>query len=221
MTSFLDAALGFPAVLFTFLLMVLAGYWLFVLLGAVELNAFDGAGVDGDVSGEGLTDGPEADGFGGILAAAGLGGVPLTMVLTLLVGFAWLISLAGTVATQRVQAWGPAQAAVSALVLPVALGGAWAGARAVVIPLRRLLPDDPPASRTDFVGRTCVIRTGRVGPDFGQAEVTASDGSSAVIQVRMAGAAFGSSGWTALIYEYDTDGEVFWVTPLDPAYPIA
>jgi len=59
-----------------------------------------------------------------------------------------------------------------------------------------------------------VVRTRHVGPDHGQAEVTAADGSSAVIQVRLAGEAHDATGWTALIYGYDADDEVFWITPI-------
>jgi hypothetical protein len=101
------------------------------------------------------------------------------------------------------------------VVLVAAATGAWLGAYALVVPLRRLLPDGPSASRTDFVGRMCVVRTGRVGRDFGQAEVTASDGSSALVQVRLVGVAIRSAGWTALLYDYDAAGEFFWITPMD------
>ncbi|GAA5004147.1 hypothetical protein GCM10025734_42170 [Kitasatospora paranensis] len=81
----------------------------------------------------------------------------------------------------------------------------------------------PPPSRRDFVGLGCVIRTGRVGPDFGQAEVRAADGSSAVVQVRQNradAAAAGSglrAGTSALIYDYDAEGEFFWVMPAPPS----
>ena len=85
----------------------------------------------------------------------------------------------------------------------------------MLMPLRRLLPDRPPPSRLDFVGRCCVVRTGAVGPDFGQAEVTAADGASAIIQVRLAGDAPAGAGWTALIYDYDPERETFWITPVE------
>jgi hypothetical protein len=93
-----------------------------------------------------------------------------------------------------------------------------------VWPLGRFLPTPaPPPSRRDFVGRACVIRTGRVGPDFGQAEVHAADGSSALVQVRQSldeAAGPGSvlrSGASALIYDYDAEGEFFRVMPGLPA----
>jgi hypothetical protein len=84
--------------------------------------------------------------------------------------------------------------------------------------VRRLFAFQPPHSRLDFVGRTCVIRTGRVSSDFGQAEVSASDGSTAIIQVRQTGHDEFRPGSVALIYEYDASGEFFWVVPLDAAY---
>jgi hypothetical protein len=48
---------------------------------------------------------------------------------------------------------------------------------------------------------------------FGQAEVTAQDGSSAIIQVRQTGEHALTFGKRALIFDYDTDGEFFWVAP--------
>ena len=86
-------------------------------------------------------------------------------------------------------------------------------ARVVAVPLRRLYTTGPEASRSDFVGRECVIRTGRVSGDFGQAEVTAADGSSAIVQVRQTGEHVLAAGHRALIFDYDTDGEFFWVAP--------
>jgi hypothetical protein len=64
----------------------------------------------------------------------------------------------------------------------------------------------------------CVIRTSWVDEHFGQAEVRAADGSAANIQVRqMAPGDPLGVGSTALIFEYDADGEFFWVTPYDAA----
>jgi hypothetical protein len=65
----------------------------------------------------------------------------------------------------------------------------------------------------------CVIRTSRVDLTFGQAEVRAADGSAAIIQVRQHGNRPGEeilkAGSTALIFDYDADGEFFWVMPYD------
>ncbi|MCP9950364.1 hypothetical protein LUX33_19455 [Actinomadura madurae] len=156
---------------------------------------------------------------GGPLALLGLGGVPATAGLSLLIGLAWFVSLAGAALFEG--------AAARVLVLPVALAAGWAGTRLAVRPLRGVFQHRAEASLRDFVGLPCVIRTGRVGPDFGQAEVTAADGSSAIVQVRqpaadvpVAGAAEGlglTAGSIALIFDFDPEGRFFWVMPHDTA----
>ncbi|QKV77706.1 hypothetical protein [Amycolatopsis sp. Hca4] len=70
MSGFVAAALGFPAVLFSFLLVLVVGYWVLALVGVFDLE-------DGEI------------GF--------FGGVPLSISLSLFVAFSWFLSLAGTV----------------------------------------------------------------------------------------------------------------------------
>ncbi|MFC5184966.1 DUF1449 family protein [Actinomadura harenae] len=234
MSAFLDAALGFPAVLFSFALIVVAGYWVLVLIGALGLHVLDLDADTGAGAGHGHGHGGHGEGAGGMLSATGLAGPPVTVTLSLLIALAWFISLAG-----RVLLDGPGHAWAHALVLVAAVVGAWAVTWLLVRPLRRAFPDVPPPSRADFVGRTCVIRTGRVTGDFGQAEVTAEDGSTALVQVRApetgprpgsgtasapeAGIASASGvgtgglgrGATALIFDYDAAAEVFLVMPFD------
>ncbi len=133
----------------------------------------------------------------------GFGGVPAGVTLSLLIAIAWLLTLIGSQLTT-----------LPVVPLP-ALAGGWLATRALVAPLRRLVPRERQPSRGDFVGQMCVIRTGRAGADFGQAEVTAADGSSAVIQVRTTGQDTLSRGDSALIFEYDAEGEFFWVMPYE------
>ncbi|MGS2646480.1 hypothetical protein [Streptosporangium sp. LJ11] len=204
MGQFVDAALSFPTVLFTFLLLVIIAYWVLVVSGVF---GFDGGG-DGD--------GSEATGAGGLLSGLGLGGVPAAVAVSLLVVVAWFASLVGgTLFTST-----PALVAV----LVAALVCAWACTRLVVLSLRRLVPKERVPSRADFVGRVCVVRTSRVGRTFGQAEVTSADGSSALVQVRQTGDEVFAAGSVALIFAYDSPGEFFWVMPydaeLDPDRPI-
>jgi hypothetical protein len=193
MGEFFQAALGFPAVLFTFLLAVLVGYWLLALFGAVDL---DEDGLD-------------------LLPGLGFGGVPLTVVLSLVVLFGWFVSLVGSVLLAGLGTG--ARLGLGVVVLVIAIVLALLTTRILVTPLRKLFHVDPAASRVDFVGRTCVVRTGTVAIDFGQAEVVSPDGSTAVIQVRQTGHDDLRAGNIALIYDYDTEGEFFWVAPVDTA----
>jgi hypothetical protein len=201
MSGFVDTALGFPAVVLSFLLVVVIAYWIVAMVGAVDMDDLD------------------AGGFADFLSGIGLRGVPVAVSLSLLIAFAWFVGLIGTYLIAGLP--GVLVAVLGVVVLAGALVAGWAAARVLVKPLRRALPDEAGASRWDFVGRPCVIRTGRVGPDFGQAEVTAEDGSSAIVQVRQAADAVDAgrlrAGSTALIYDYDEAGEYFWVMPADPS----
>ncbi|WIM97490.1 hypothetical protein ACTOB_001018 [Actinoplanes oblitus] len=180
--GFIEAALSFPTVLLTPLLLLVIGYWLVVIVGGAD---------------------PEAGHEHGALL-----GVPIPVFVSLLVALAWFGTLAGAQWPGPAPLW---------LVPLAALVAAAIVTRLVAIPLRRLLPTGPDASRADFVGLTCVIRTGRVTRTFGQAEVHAPDGSSAIVQVRQTGADELGAGTVALIYDVDPEAEFFWVVPADIA----
>jgi hypothetical protein len=198
MGEFVDAALSFPAVLFTFLLVVVVFFWLLVLIGTMDLDI-------GDVE----SDSGDSD----LMAGLGLGGVPVTVTLSVLIVVAWFVSLAGGVLTAALDLGTFVRVLLGIGVLFVAILAGLFMARLVALPLRKLYVDGAEPSRRDFLGRECVIRTGRVSGDFGQAEVTSEDGSSAIIQVRQTGEHELTNGRRALIFDYDTDGEFFWVAP--------
>jgi hypothetical protein len=185
MSGFVTAALAFPAVLFSFLLIVVIGYWVLALVGVLDVE-------DGDI------------GF--------FGGVPLPISLSLLVAFSWFLSLVGTVLIDGVGT--PLRVGLGVGVLLAALVLGALGTRLVVVPLRRVFAGAVP-SRQDFVGRVAVVRTSTVTEDFGQAEVAAADGASAIISIRLAGEGNLGLGSRVVIYDYDSAGEFFWVSPLE------
>jgi hypothetical protein len=186
MSGFVTAALAFPAVLFSFLLVVVIGYWILALLGVLDVE-------DGEA------------GF--------FGGVPLSISLSLLVAFTWFLSLVGTVLIAPVAT--PLRIGLGVGVLLAALVLGALATRLVVVPLRRLFAGAAEPTRKDFVGRVCVVRTSTVTEDFGQAEVTAADGSSAIVQIRLAGEGNLGLGSRVVTYDYDSTGEFFWVSPLE------
>lgn len=208
MDEFLSAALGFPAVIFGAALIVVVCFWLLVLAGAAGHDSFDADLETG---------------------AAGLGGVPVSVSVSLLVLLSWFGSLAGTVLLhQHSQAGSTSRTVLAVGVLVGSLMVSWGAVRLLLHRFRRYFPAEPPPSRLDFVGSVCTIRTGTVTADFGQAEVASRDGSTAVVQVRLAAPlhrlstpsagdtqlAMGGSG---LLYAYDEEGEFFWVSPYDAA----
>ncbi|WP_406382511.1 hypothetical protein [Streptomyces sp. NBC_01618] len=217
MQEFLNAGTAFPAVLFGAALAVVVCFWLLVLVGAADHHSFDG-----DL-GTGM---------------AGVGGVPVTVTVSVMVVVGWFTSLTGTVLLHRSGVTGLTRAGLACAVLAGALLIAWAVMRVLVRLVRRRFPEEPPPSRQDFLGRICTVRTGSVSSDFGQAEVAAVDGSTAIVQVRLLGPANAvdgvggvggvggvdgtelaalTSGSAGLLYAYDDEGEFFWVSPYDRA----
>lgn len=196
MGEFLQAVAGFPAIFFSAALPVVLGFWVLVALGGADADSFDS---DADAG------------------AVGLGGVPLTVAVSLVTVVGWFTSLTGSVLIGRAALTGLVHAAADVVLLFLSLLIAWHVTRQLVRPLAKLFPDEPGPSRLDFIGSVCIIRTGWVDAGFGQAEVTARDGSTAVVQVRQSGTDALTSGRTGLLYAYDDPGEFFWVAPYEAA----
>ncbi|GAA0926960.1 hypothetical protein GCM10009559_12480 [Pseudonocardia zijingensis] len=194
--------------LFSFLLVVVVLYWLLVLVGA-DFDLFDGDAGDGA--------------GGGVIDSLGLGGVPLMVALSLWITLSWLLAMIGTIVLGELALDGAVGVLLGGAVLLVALAGGLVVTRLVVVPIRRALPSAVEPTRSDFVGRICVIRTGHVSETFGQAEITSADGSSAIVQVRrpaeMEGRGLLRSGSEALIFDYDAEKEIFWVDVAPSAQP--
>ncbi|UUN28156.1 hypothetical protein [Streptomyces sp. FIT100] len=119
MGEFLEAAAAFPTVLFSSALVVTAGFWLTVLLGAAGAETFD---ADAD------------------LDALGMGGVPVSVAGSLLIAFGWSTSLTGSLLLGRAGIAGALHHLLGVLLLLASLLAAWRATRLLVRPLARLFP---------------------------------------------------------------------------------
>lgn len=209
----LDDAMSVPALLFSFPLVAVVVYWLLVMVGGAVSEGLDGEDVDAAGDGRSADDDRPGSRF---LAAAGLDGLPLSIALSVLTVLAWLISLASTVLLDGAAFDLARDPTVLVGACVVSIGLAWLGTVLLAAPIRRILPAQPRPSRLAYVGSVCTVRSPAVGRDCGEAEVARADGSSALIQVRQRGSDELYSGSTALIYDYDADHEVFWITAFDP-----
>jgi hypothetical protein len=171
MTEFLAAALAFPTVVFSFLLLVVLAYWLTVALVGLDFDA-----------------------------------PVMPISVSMFIVITWFAALVGTVLTPE----GSLRYAVLAGSLLVAA----LVTKILLIPVKNWTKPEKPASRNDFVGRTAIVRTSTVTERYGQAEVTADDGGTAVVQVRAAQSTELKAGQTALIFDYDAEGEFFWVVDI-------
>lgn len=244
MSEFLNAILAYPTVVYTILLGVVVVYWLFVLLGALDIDLLGDADLDGhghtdvDLAGHGHAeiaghghdvhlDGPghldshghhpgdhpgDADaehvgGLAGIIQTLGLGGVPVTLMLSVLILAAWGFCLGATELLGRAGWLAVAAPLVSlALAVPVTAG--------VIRPLRRFFVSLAAPQNRDLLGKICTITTLRVDERYGQAEVE-DGGAGLIVQVRSTDPGRLNRGDRALIFDYKD--EVFYVEPMNQA----
>lgn len=227
MNELATASLQFPTVVFTIVLGIVLVYWLFVLLGALDIDLF-GGDVDVDVSGaakgigdvltggakggaeafhaDGGADGDADADAGGLWHGLGLGDVPVTISVSLIVMISWCGSLlvmhylAGTAGWQR------------AIVLVVAIVIALPIAALLVRPLAPVFAVKEGKSNADYIGHGCTITTGSVDDNFGQATVE-DGGTVLVIQVRCGEPGKLARGDKALIIEFDQARQAYVVEP--------
>ena len=230
MNELVQASLQFPTVVFTIALGIALVYWLFVLLGALDIDLF-GHGGDVDVSGaakgigEAITGGAkaggealqgggggdaggdlDADADGGVWHGLGLGDVPVTISISLIVMIAWCGSLIGAHWIAGDAGWQRGLVLIIALIVALPL------AALLVRPLAPVFAVNEGKFNRDYVGHACTISTGRVDDTFGQATIE-DGGSVLVIQVRCDRPGVLVRGDKGLIIEFDPARQAYLVEP--------
>lgn len=234
MQQFLTSILSFPTVLFTTLLGIAVCYWLLVIVGALGIDALGGAdghegAADGHFDGHGDlghadahgdlhadAHAPEgvAHGSAGLAGALKLRSAPLTVVISLVIFFGWVLSLAGTSALATVLA--PLGAiAGGTIVLLVSLVIAVLLTSLAVRPLAPLFRVNAGASRRALVGKVCtIVTTGGVNDTFGQARLDDA-GTEYTLRVRADVRSGLDRGARALIVDYDEERDAYVVEPME------
>lgn len=249
MNQLVDAALQFPTVVFTIALGVAMVYWLFVLLGALDLDLFGDADVSGaakgvgealtgggkgagealaggaKAAGEALTGGAKAAGHGlgdsdggvdgdggGVWNSLGLGDVPVTISVSLIVLLSWTGSLLVMHHLAGSAGWLRAVVLVAAIIVALPI------AALLVRPLAPIFAVKEAKSSADYIGHICTITTGTVDDRFGQATIE-DGGSVLVIQVRCDRPGALARGDKALMIDFDRERVAYLVEPAGEALP--
>ncbi|MCL7421725.1 MAG: hypothetical protein M8364_12555 [Methylobacter sp.] len=190
---------SFPTVVYTIPLAICLVFWLFSLLGVFDF-------LDVDIDSEA--------GLAGLLATFGLAGVPITLSLSLLFLFAWSLSL---FSTAWLLPWLPAglvynAAGAAALIISLIFSVYLTGK--ITRPLSRLFVTHEARSNRSLVAKYCEITSLTVNEQFGQAKVE-DGGAGLIISIRAATPNDFKKGDSALIYEYDPDKNLYFISKQD------
>jgi len=214
MGRFLQVIVSFPTVVFTVLVGTSLLYWLSVALGALDVEILGGAdGADGDADG-GDADAGDHQGLLSALGTVELRKVPVTVRVSFVAIFAWLVSALGalTLGAPLARAGVPPLAFDVALTL-VSLVFAVRLAGFAARPLAPVFAGTNAQKKKHLVGKLAEVCTGRVDDRFGQ--VTVHDGGAGLIlDARYEGDPL-KRGDRVVITAYDDEKSVVSVEPID------
>ena len=203
MTSFYDAAISFPTVIYTTLLGVVMVYWLLALVGIVDFESAN-LDIDSELHADAHVD--EISDLASYLVAMGLNGVPFSVVVTLLTVFAWTSTCLAAMWVLPLVPTSPLRMVAGLGVMVVAFALALPLTARLIRPMRGLFVTHTAMSNAALVGQTCRVLTSSVDEKFGRAEV-ATRGAGVNIKVWAETPNNLSKGSVARILEHDAARE--------------
>ena len=174
MELFIQTSLSFPVVLLSFALCVAILYWLVAAMGIVDVDLLD---IEVDSSLENHSMHPE--GLAGLLLKLGLNGVPVTLILTLLFFFSWMLCYFVELFLLRFLPLGILRYPLGLLVVAAALIAVVPVVGMLIRPLRPLFLKLEATTSKSVLGQIAVVRSGRV--TLTQGEATLEDGGAGLI----------------------------------------
>ena len=204
MTEFIQQLLTFPTVFYGALLIVVVLYWLSTVLGVAELDV-----LDGDVELDGGSD-SEASGLSAWLSKFKLDGIPLTITLSLIILFSWVLCFIAVhfIYPLIPESW--VQVLVGFWILLIAPVIAAVGISPVLQPLKPLFRKSAVKSAADFTGQFATVRSGKVTASFGEAELD-DGGAGLIFKIRSAEPNSIKRGDRVKLHAYEADSNTWQV----------
>ncbi len=147
-----------------------------------------------------------------LLSLAHFRSVPITVMVSVLTFFAWLLCIAAV----RLFPFGTGALGwlIASVVLILSFALALLPTAVALRPLAPLFKVHAAKTHLEMVGKVCVITTGSVDQKFGQARLTTDD-LDLIVQVRQDKAGTLKKGDRALVLAWDAKREAFLVEPYD------
>lgn len=211
MNPFYQNIASFPTVVFTFVLGVCVFYWLCAVLGVVDIDALDidAPDVDADLAGaEQGTEGYSPNVLAGLLMRFGLTGVPLTIIISFIALFGWLLCyftvhfLFSYVPTGLLRYIAGFAVLVGTLYISAMVTSV------IIRPLRVLFNKASEHTVKQVLGQTATVRTSYVDADFGEATLE-DGGAGLILKVRAGGDQRFKKGDRVVLLEYREDSNTY------------
>lgn len=164
MDPFYQNISSFPTVIFTFVLAICVLYWLFAVLGVVDIDVLD-IDADFDMGNEATS----VNALAGIMLKFGLNGIPVTIILSFLSLFGWLASYYIMHFLSPFIPAGMLHYSFGLLVLFVAFWFSVFLTAIIIVLLRPLFQKVEQQTIKRVLGKTAVVRTSKVTDSFGKA----------------------------------------------------
>jgi len=202
---------SFPTLIFSFMLGACLIYWLFAVVGVVDLSFLD---ITPEITNADLSVGPVTSGdagsgavttvMSGLFVRFGLFGVPTIIILSFISLFGWFISFV-IVHLFFDPLWDSILRYPIGLVVVLfsAYCSAWITAYAIR-PIRKIFKRSLGTSSEQLIGKVVFVRTSRVDDSFGEATLD-DGGAGLILQVRSADQHTLSQGEPAVILEYEPE----------------
>lgn len=179
MDPFYQNISSFPTALYTFVLALCVLYWLFAVLGVVDIDVLDIDGLDADMGNEVTT--PNA--MAGVMLKFGLNGVPVTIIISFLSLFGWLASYYSMHYFSPLIPKGLLSYLFGFAVLIITF---WFAVRLTSMVVKLLSPFFKKLDQQTFkhiLGQSAVVRTSKVTDSFGEAFLN-DGGAGLILKVR-------------------------------------
>lgn len=210
MHDFIQVIAAFPTAIFTFVLGLAVLYWLFAMLGFVEIDVLDVdlPELDGQMVLNSHQDHSFGESFAGLLMRLGLNGVPVTIVISLVALFGWLISYYPSYFLYQIFGHNFLHFIFGVPILGVAFYAAVIMTAACIKPLRVLFAKAEQQTVKRVLGQVAVVRSSLVDNLFGEAAFD-DGGAGLILKVRAIGEQKFQRGDRAVLLEYVAQENIY------------
>ncbi|HFD13377.1 MAG TPA: DUF1449 domain-containing protein [Crenotrichaceae bacterium] len=204
MDPFYQNISSFPTAVFTFVLAICVLYWLLAVLGVADIDILDIDGLDVDGTDMDLGTGSEAttaNALAGLMLKFGLNGVPVTIIISFLSLFGWLISYYCVHFLSTLIPQGIIRFVFDVVIL---IGAFWVAVfiTALIIKLiRPLFHKMEQQTIKRVLGQSAVVRTSKVTDSFGEATLN-DGGAGLILKVRAGNGQTFKRGNKVVLLEY-------------------